>query len=390
MRHRICASGIAVLLVWTSLAGAQARDPAVAEALYKAGREAVTRGDYVTACPKFEQSQQLDPGDGTLFNLANCEEHLSRFVSASRHWREAAEMLPPTDPRRQAAQDKAAAAEARAAKLVIRLVSSSPPGSAVKLDDAEVASAGLGAPLLVDPGRHVLLARAPRYEERPYVIVLSEGELKEVVVAPGPELTPALTTSPPAAAPALISSPAPDVGSRTPAPRPRSFLEQHRWSMIGAGVAAGLAGRGARAGDCDPPSPHVVHRCLPALQRFGRLSEQAERGRSRGACRQRALRGGRRGGGGLDRDVLHGGTGEEGPQRSRRSEGWGNDGARAVLICCRGRTGWARAVPGEVADDAQEGGGLGLRCAGGEDHHRSAHLVVAFEVAMTSCGQDGS
>ena len=61
---------------------ADTRDPAAAEALFEAGRQAATRGDWTTACPKFAESQRLDPAPGTLLNLADCEEHLGHLASA--------------------------------------------------------------------------------------------------------------------------------------------------------------------------------------------------------------------------------------------------------------------------------------------------------------------
>ena len=60
-----------------------------AEALFSAGRADVERGDYASACPKFADSQRLDPAPGTLINLADCEEHVGQLARAWQHWREA-------------------------------------------------------------------------------------------------------------------------------------------------------------------------------------------------------------------------------------------------------------------------------------------------------------
>jgi hypothetical protein len=247
MRHPICASGIALSLAFSGPAAAQPRDPAAAEALFKSGREAMARGDYATACPRFEQSQKLYPTDGTLFNLAECEEHQGHFLVAARRWREGAEFLPPEDPKRPLVLDKAMAAERRAAKVVLRLVSSAPPGTLVQLDGAQVAGAGLGVPLPVDPGEHVVLVRATGRVDQSLPLHLDEGQQQELQIAPGPELPP-VAAPPPTMAPAVKSAPVVGDRNKAPEPKPRSFLEQHRLSLIGGGVAAGLAGAGLGLG----------------------------------------------------------------------------------------------------------------------------------------------
>jgi hypothetical protein len=93
MNHRGRTSWVSVslalaALAWCNLAGAQQESPSHAETLFRQGREAVKRGDYAVACPKFEESQRLDPANGTLLNLALCEEGWGRLVEARMHLRE--------------------------------------------------------------------------------------------------------------------------------------------------------------------------------------------------------------------------------------------------------------------------------------------------------------
>ena len=52
------------------LAGAQARDPAAAEVLFRRGRQAMEAKRCAEALPSFVESQRLDPAAGTLLNIA--------------------------------------------------------------------------------------------------------------------------------------------------------------------------------------------------------------------------------------------------------------------------------------------------------------------------------
>ena len=63
---QVATLGSSLTLLGTALG--EGRDPAAAEALFRAARSAVERGDYRSACPKFEESHRLDPAVGTLFN----------------------------------------------------------------------------------------------------------------------------------------------------------------------------------------------------------------------------------------------------------------------------------------------------------------------------------
>ncbi len=85
-------AGLLLLAATTSFAEPSADDRTVARSLFDQGRALVKDGNYAAACPKLEESQKIDSGVGTLFNLADCYEHLGRFASA---WAAARPLMPP-------------------------------------------------------------------------------------------------------------------------------------------------------------------------------------------------------------------------------------------------------------------------------------------------------
>jgi tetratricopeptide (TPR) repeat protein len=68
---------------------ASAADPvAQAEQLFQEARKLADAGRYSEACPKFQASQKMAPGAGTLLNLGNCYEKLGLWASAYQRFAE--------------------------------------------------------------------------------------------------------------------------------------------------------------------------------------------------------------------------------------------------------------------------------------------------------------
>src|SRR5262249_2265450 len=77
------ALGMATLFWLSSATAAFAQaDPASAQTLFDQAKQLMADGKYRDACPKLEESQRLDPGPGTLFQLASCYEKIDRTATA--------------------------------------------------------------------------------------------------------------------------------------------------------------------------------------------------------------------------------------------------------------------------------------------------------------------
>lgn len=122
-------------------------------------------GKFVEACPKFEASQQLDPGLGTMLNLAECYEKTGRTASAWAEYREAIPLARAagSKARQDLATERAKALEERLSTLTIRAMSGEDDSAHLEIrrDGVPVQQAELGSPIPVDPGEHVIEAVAP-------------------------------------------------------------------------------------------------------------------------------------------------------------------------------------------------------------------------------------
>jgi hypothetical protein len=141
---------------------------AAAEALFNQGRTLMSAGKFVEACPKFEASQQLDPGLGTMLNLAECYEKTGRTASAWAEYREAIPLARAagSKARQDLAVERAQALEERLSTLTIRAISGDPADAQleVRRDGVALQPAELGSPIPVDPGEHTIEASAPGKE----------------------------------------------------------------------------------------------------------------------------------------------------------------------------------------------------------------------------------
>jgi tetratricopeptide (TPR) repeat protein len=140
---------------------------AAAESLFDDGQRAMKSGQYADACPKFEQSERIDPGIGTLLYLGECYERTGRSASAWATFREAA-----SSARAKGETDRARVANGRADRLehtlskltiVIPAETAQLTGLRVLRDDTPIDRALFGVAIPVDPGKYRIVASADGY-----------------------------------------------------------------------------------------------------------------------------------------------------------------------------------------------------------------------------------
>ena len=80
------AAFVSCLVASAMAAAATTEDTAAAQALFEEGRRLVKAGSFNDACPKFAESQRLDPAIGTHFQLAECLERTGQIAAAWTHY----------------------------------------------------------------------------------------------------------------------------------------------------------------------------------------------------------------------------------------------------------------------------------------------------------------
>jgi hypothetical protein len=212
---------------------------AVADALYRQARDLMAAGKLDEACPKFAESQRLDPATGTLLNLAACHERQGKLASAWLEYSDAvvAARLDRRQDRVDFATERAAALEPKLSRLTLTLAPDADPTSlTLELDGASFGLAAIGAPTPVDPGKHTVRASAPG--KQPWqkdITIGAEADLQTLAI---PKLEDA-PIAPVAAAP-LTAAAAPTA----PPPQPRDELGHRpvpQSVYISGGVTLALA-----------------------------------------------------------------------------------------------------------------------------------------------------
>jgi hypothetical protein len=243
--------------LWAAPAEAQtsSADIAAAQALFDAGKQAMSRHDYAVACPKLAESFRLDPAGGTAFALALCHEADGKTASAWADFNQALAIArrDHRTERETAAQEHIAALEKRLVKLNI-VVKEDVPSLEIRRDGSPVGRAQWGTAVPVDPGTHAFEARADKKKPlRLDVATGAEGSTVDVVIPPLVDDTSAATPPPPPPPTATATQsaqppppPPPNGNQMKQPPPPETPPEQadsrRTWVYVAGGIGvAGLA-----------------------------------------------------------------------------------------------------------------------------------------------------
>ena len=232
-----------LLLAGAALAQPSEADKITATALFKEGRALMEARRFPEACAKLEESQRLDPGGGTLLNLAICHEQEGKTATA---WSEMTEALGVARrdgraERVKLAEEHIAALEARLSRLRIVV----PPASLVaelevKRDGVVVRPGAWGTGIPVDPGEHRVTAKAPG--KRPFERVLTMSSCGRPMTITIPLLADDPTARSVSATPSAAASPG---GTE---PQTKTVTNGTRTALIVSGLVLTAAGVGIGAG----------------------------------------------------------------------------------------------------------------------------------------------
>ena len=220
---------------------------AVAEGLFQQARELFKQQRYADACPRFAESQRLEPKLGTLLNLAVCHEKLGKIATAWAEYTSAATIArrEQSKDREDFAREQVATLERRIAHVSLQIAA--PPGDlVVALDDQPLDHTALNTPLPIDPGAHRVAATAPGKIAWSTTIEAPSEHAELAVTIPALEA--AIATAPPPVAtlppaPTAITAARPIVPLAQVAPSMASppEREDHR-VLIHGGFGVGAAG----------------------------------------------------------------------------------------------------------------------------------------------------
>ena len=219
LRTGIIGTVVAVALTASSLASADPETSptpeanlARADALFTAAKQLRDAGLYEDACPKFAETEELEPGVGVSLYLADCYQHTGRSANAWAEFRKAEKLaLDRKDKRADVAKARADALEAKLTRLTIAV--SDPEkhaGLEITVDGTRIRPDSWNAMLPTDPGAHAVAIAEPGQPARTLNVHLDEGSNLTVPIFESPGAAPAPSAAPSTPAPAAATEATPD------------------------------------------------------------------------------------------------------------------------------------------------------------------------------------
>lgn len=194
------------------------------------------QGQLAEALTHYEESLKLDPTKlAVLMEAAEVEEQLGKLLEAQGHYNAAKEKANSSGASNTAKRidEKLAALDKRIPHLTLQLASDAPAGAQVFRDGTQLEASALGTPVVLNPGDHTVVVKAPEHADGNYPIKLAEGDNQTVAVNAGASAAPPPPPKPVAAPP----PPPPKAEVEVSSGSPRRGLGV----MVGAAGAVGIA-----------------------------------------------------------------------------------------------------------------------------------------------------
>jgi hypothetical protein len=248
---------------------AEAHDAVAAQSLFDDAKRLMVEKDYAQACPKFAESQRLDPAGGTLIALGLCHEAWGKTASAWAEFNDALTQarLDKRADRERAALAHIAALEKRLIRVRVVVPANAPADLAVERDGTPIGRAEWSTPIAVEPGTHTFAAHASN--RRPYnteIVLDKEGQTVDVTI---PELEPSpapatpSSASPPSAAPPPPPAPTTQPAVASSGAAPPAHSNQTTWAWVAGGVGVGAVAVGSIFGASAISKWHAADKACP-------------------------------------------------------------------------------------------------------------------------------
>ena len=244
----------------TTAAEPSASDRTLAETLFREGKKLMEAEDYAAACPKLAESQRLDPGGGTLLNLAVCHEKEGKTATAWAEFREALAQARKDgrDDRVKLAEKRIEAIEPKLPRVTVVVDEGSKiEGLTITIDGNAIGAPAWGTAVPVDPGEHVIEAVAPGrklWSKRIEAVASKTESVNVPVLEPGPATAPTQPAYGPSDTPAAPSD-APPGGEDGSGQRTLGYVVAGVGVVgLGVGTVFGLQAISKR-GDSDDECP---------------------------------------------------------------------------------------------------------------------------------------
>ncbi|MDI3287563.1 PEGA domain-containing protein [Polyangium sp. 15x6] len=216
---------------------------------FKRGIELFGEGDYRAALIEFRRANELAPNYNVLYNIGNVyfqlQDYANALVSFEKYLAEGGANI---DAKRRADVDKDIE-KLRTRVARVEIVTSVPDAD-VTIDDVPVGKSPFTKPLLVNPGRHRIVATKEGRTSASKTIEVASFDSERVTldlpeIAPRPAETGTIPTSLPTASAAPTTSPT-NTAPMTPPPPPPKSVPWAGWGVTGA-LAIGAVATGVLA-----------------------------------------------------------------------------------------------------------------------------------------------